>query len=283
MSRLTQYVLRIWVALFMLVGASFQTATAAEAIIYTFAVIPGAPPAVMSKMWTPVIERLSKDTGIAFRLKFFDQMAEFERDIWSGTPDFIYASPIQTVVARRGARFIPLVRDSKLADIKLYVRQDSPIRSIDDLDNKQISFVGNKNICSVYMQHELKSYGRNLTFAQNYAGSTKNVILNVLMGKVDAGAVFASELEREPAESRAQLREVASTPKFAPHPISAHPRVPAQVSAAVKKSMLKLAATTEGEALLRPMRLDDLVEADYDRDYRALEKIDIKGMTNWGQ
>jgi hypothetical protein len=30
------------------------------------------------------------------------------------------------------------------------------------------------------------------------------------------------------------------------------------------------------------MRLDDLVEADYDKDYRALEKIDIKGMTNWG-
>ena len=283
MSRITKYVLQFWAALFMLFGANFQAATAAETTIYTFAVIPGAPPAVMSKMWTPVIERLSKDTGIEFRLKFFDQMAEFEREIWSGTPDFIYASPIQTVVARQGARYIPLVRDSKLADIKLYVRQDSPIRSVDDLDKKQISFVGNKNICSVYMQHELRSYGRNLTFAQNYAGSTKNVILNVLMGKVDAGAVFASELEREPAESRAQLREVATTPKFAPHPISAHPRVPAPVSAAVKKAMLKLAATTDGEALLRPMRLDDLVEADYDKDYRVLEKIDIKGMTNWGQ
>jgi phosphonate transport system substrate-binding protein len=267
----------------MLFGAGGYPTMAADATPYTFAVIPGAPPAVMSKRWTPVVERLSKDTGIAFRLKFFDQMAEFEREIWSGTPDFIYASPIQTVVARQGARYIPLVRDSKLADIKLYVRQDSPIRSIDDLDKKEISFVGNKNICSVYMQHELKSYGRTLTFAQNYAGSTKNVILNVLMGKTAAGAVFGNELEREPAETQAQLREVATTPKFAPHPISAHPRVPAPVREAVKKAMLKLAATTEGEALLRPMRLDDLVEADYDKDYRALEYIDIKGLTNWGQ
>jgi phosphonate transport system substrate-binding protein len=283
MSRFTKYVFQIWVTLFILVGANFQAATAAEATIYSFAVLPGAPPTVMSKMWTPVIERLTEDTGIVFRLKFFDQMAEFEREIWSGAPDFIYASPIQTVVARQGARYIPLVRDSKMADIKLYVRQDSPIRSVDDLDKKQISFVGNKNICSVYMQHELRGYGKNLTFVQNYAGSTKNVILNVLMGKTDAGAVFASELEREPAESRAQLREVASTPKFAPHPLSAHPRVPAQIREAVKKAMLKLAATTDGEALLRPMRLDDLVEADYDKDYRALEKIDIKGMTNWGQ
>lgn len=283
MSRIAKYVLQLWVALFALLGVSFQHAMAADATSYTFAVIPGAPPAVMSKRWTPVIERLSRDTGIAFRLKLFDQMAEFEREIWSGTPDFIFASPIQTVVARQGARYIPLVRDSKLADIKLYVRKDSPIHSIDDLDKKEISFVGNKNICSVYMQHELKSYGKNLTFAQNYAGSTKNVILNVLMGKVAAGAVFGNELAREPAESQAQLREVATTPKFAPHPLSAHPRVPVQVREAVKKAMLKLAATADGEEMLRPMMLDDLVEADYDRDYRALEKIDIKGLTNWGQ
>lgn len=283
MSRIAKYVLQLWVALFTLLGVSFQPAMAADATSYTFAVIPGAPPAVMSKRWTPVIERLSKDTGITFRLKLFDQMAEFEREIWSGTPDFIFASPIQTVVARQGARYIPLVRDSKLADIKLYVRKDSPIRSIDDLDKKEISFVGNKNICSVYMQHELKSYGKNLTFNQNYAGSTKNVILNVLMGKVAAGAVFGNELAREPAESQAQLREVATTPKFAPHPLSAHPRVPVQVREAVKKAMLKLAATADGEEMLRPMMLDDLVEADYDRDYRALEKIDIKGLTNWGQ
>lgn len=282
MSRVALCLLRFWSAVFLLVGAGFQIAVAGEATFYTLAVLPGAPPAAMSKRWTPIIERLTKETGVEFRLRLFDQMAEFEREIWSGAPDFIYASPIQTVVARQGAGYLPLVRDSKLAEIKLYVRQDSPIRSIDDLEGKNISFVGNKNICSVYMQHELRGYGRKLSFGQNYAGSTKNVILNVLMGKTDAGAVFSSELAREPEESQAQLREVAATPKFAPHPFSAHPRVPAPVREAVKKAMLKLAATTDGEEILRPLRLDDLVEADYDKDYRALEKIDIKGMTNWG-
>ena len=210
-------------------------------------------------------------------------MAEFEREIWSGAPDFIFASPIQTVVAHQGARYIPLVRDSRLVDIKLYVRQDSPIRSVDDLSGKNISFVGNKNVCSVYMQHELQGYGTNLSFGREYAGSTKNVILNVLMGKTAAGAVFANELAREPAEAQAQLRVVATTPKFAPHPISAHPRVPAQVRATVTKALLRMATTVDGGEMLRPMSLDDLIAADYDRDYRALEKIDVKGMTNWGQ
>lgn len=274
-------VLRFGIAAFLLVGASFQAA--AEGAIYTFALLPGAPPAAISKRWTPVIEQLTQETGIEFRLKFFERMADFEREIWSGAPDFIYASPIQTVVARQGAGYIPLVRSGTLADIKLYVRQDSPFRSVGDLSGKTISFVGNKNICSAYMQHELTHYGTGLSFEREYAGSTRNVILNVLMGKTAAGAVFNTEMDREPEETRLQLREVAATPKFASHPISSHPRVPASVRAAVQKAMLKIAADTDGAALLKPLRLDNLIEANYDKDYRALEKIDIKGLTNWGQ
>jgi phosphonate transport system substrate-binding protein len=283
MSTLSNFILRISVPIFILIGAGFQAASAAEAATYSVAVLPGAPPATMSKRWTPVLERLARDTGIGFKLKLFDQMAEFEREIWSGTPDFIFASPVQTVVAHQGAGYMPLVRNGRLVDIKLYVRQDSPIRHVDDLAGKNISFVGNKNICSVYMQHELQAYGTNLSFGREYSGSTKNVILNVLMGKTDAGAVFANEMERETAEIQAKLRVVAATPKFAAHPISAHPRVPARVREAVKKGMLKIAATADGEEILRSMSLDDLVAADYDKDYGALEKIDIKGMTNWGQ
>jgi phosphonate transport system substrate-binding protein len=283
MSTISNFILRISVGISILIGAGIQAAGAAEAAIYSVAVLPGAPPAVVSKRWTPVLERLARDTGIGFKLRLFDQMPEFEREIWSGGPDFIFASPVQTVVAHQGAGYMPLVRNSALVDIKLYVRQDSPVRKVDDLTGKNISFVGNKNICSVYMQHELQAYGTNLSFGREYSGSTKNVILNVIMGKTDAGAVFANELARETAEIQAQLRVVATTPKFAPHPLSAHPRVPAQVREAVKKAMLKMATTTDGDEILKPMALDDLVVADYQKDYGELEKIDIKGMTNWGQ
>jgi phosphonate transport system substrate-binding protein len=258
-------------------------AGAVEEVAYVLALIPGAPPVTLSKRWTPVIEHVSKETGIRLRLQLFDRMAEFEREIWKGPPDFIFASPIQTVVAREFAGFIPLVRDRRPVEIGLFVRQDSPIRGIDDLRGKKIAFVGNKNICSVFMQHELTSYGRKLDFDREYAGSTKNVLVNVILGKVDAGAVFGPELEREPADTRAQLREIVKTPQIAPHPLSAHPRVPAEVREAVKRSLLRLAATPAGAELLKPMRLDELVEADYDRDYRRLEEIDIKKMTNWGE
>jgi len=283
MSKFVLHLFRLVVALFVLFGATFPARSAGEAEVYTLGVIPAAPPVTLHKLWTPVIDRLSKDTGIEFRLKLYDRMAEFEREIGRGTPDFIFSSPIQLVVARQSAGYIPLVRDNKLIDIGLFVRQDSPIRSIDDLAGKKISFVGNKNICSVYMQHLLMSHGKDLSFEREYAGSTKNVLLNVLLGKVDAGAALSPEMERAPEETRAQLREVVSTPKFTPHPLSAHPRVPAPVREAVKKALLNIAASPESVVMLKAINLSNLVEANYQKDYSKLEEIDIKGLTNWGE
>jgi phosphonate transport system substrate-binding protein len=262
----------------------FCTTLAARAAEpYILSLVPGAPPVTMSKVWTPLIERLQQDTGLEFRLRLFDRMAEFERDIWSGAPDFIFGSPIQTVIAHQSHGYMPLVRNSVPVDIGLYVRKDSPIRTIDDLMGKKISFVGNKNVCSVYIQHQLMNYGKKLEFEREYAGSSRNVLLNVLLGKVDAGSVFTPELLRESDETRSQLRLVVATPRFAPHPIAAHPRLPPAVRTKVKQALLAIAADPQGAALLKPMALDKLTEADYGRDYRELERIDIKGLTNWGE
>lgn len=266
----------------LLLGASLRAA-AADGNVYTLAVIPAAPPVAMHKLWTPFVERLAMQTGLTFRLKLYEKMAEFERDIWRGAPDFIYSSPIQVMVAHTSNGYVPLLRGRQPVTVGLFVRQDSPIRSIDDLSGKKIAFVGNKNLCSVAMQHLLAKHGTKLSFDTEYAGSTRNVIINVLLGKSDAGSVFVPEMERESAETRGQLREIAATPEIAPHPLSAHPRVPRAVQEAVQQAALGIAATADGAALLKTIRLEAPVAADYARDYLALEEIDVKGLTHWGQ
>lgn len=258
-------------------------ASAAGGRVYTIAVIPSAPPVTLHTQWTPFVEHLSRETGLEFRLKLFDKMAEFERDIWSGAPDFIFSSPIQTVVARQRHGYVPLVRGGRAVGIGLYVRKDSTIKSIDDLTGKKVSFVGNKNLCSVFVRHLLGKHRNKLSFTNEYAGSTRNVIINVLLGKSDAGAVFVPEMERESEETRSQLREILVTPQIAPHPLSAHPRVPRTAQEEVRKATLAIAATGEGAGLLKSLRLGIPVSADYARDYLLLEEIDIKGLTNWGE
>jgi phosphonate transport system substrate-binding protein len=263
----------------------FGTGSQASADVYTIAVQPSAPPVTVHKNWTPYIERLSKATGLEFRLKLYDRTAEFERDIWTGVPDFIFSSPIQEVVARESNGYIPLVRSGKMVTLGLFVRSDSPIKSLEQLQGKKVSFVGNKAICSVYLQHLLGNYTEHnkLSYDKEYAGSTRNVIINLLLGKTDAGALFMPELEFEPAETRSQIRAIVVTPEIAPHPLSAHPRVPAAVRDAVTKATLAIADTADGAEILRSMRLSVPVTADYVRDYSSLEAIDVKGLTNWGQ
>ena len=229
------------------------------------------------------MERLSKETGLNIQLKLYEKMAEFERDIWSGAPDFIYSSPIQVVVAHASNGYVPLVRAREPVAVGLFVRNDSPIHTLDDLTGKKIAFVGNKNICSVAMKHLLAKHKEELRFETEYTGSTRNVIINVLLGKSDAGSVFLPEMLLESEENLRQLREIVETPEIAPHPLSAHPRVPRADREAVKKATLALAATPQGAQLLKSLRLEAPIAADYERDYRALEAIDVKGLTNWGQ
>jgi len=251
--------------------------------VYTISVIPSAPPVALHRLWAPFVEHLTRETGLEFQLKMYEKMAEFERDIWGGAPDFIFSSPIQTVVARNANGYVPLVRGGKQIAVGLFVRTDSPYKTLNDLTGKSISFVGNKNLCSVFVQHLLGTQKDKLSFTKEYAGSTRNVIINVMLGKSAAGAVFIPELAAETADTRKQLRALAVTPEIAPHPFSAHPRVPRTVQAAVTKATLATAAAPEGAELLRTIRMANPVIAEYDRDYRALEEIDIKGLTNWGQ
>ncbi len=113
---------------------------------YVLAVIPAAPPIVTHTLWAPFVERLGRTTGIDFRLKVYEKMSDFEKDITSGTPDLLFANPLQAVVAHEAQGYLPLVRGRKPVSAELFVRKDSAIRTVDDLSGKQIALVGSKNL-----------------------------------------------------------------------------------------------------------------------------------------
>ncbi|MBI5923335.1 MAG: phosphate/phosphite/phosphonate ABC transporter substrate-binding protein [Betaproteobacteria bacterium] len=282
MLNINAIVFRCLVLVTLIFGAG-APASAGDEKVYTFAAMPSSPPVTLHMQWMPFVERLSRETRLEFRIKLYENMAEFEKDIWSGAPDFIFSSPLQLMVAHASSGYAPLLRGRRPVTVGLFVRKDSPIRSIDDLVGKKIAFVGNKALCSVAMQHLLAKHKAQLSFEKEYAGSTKNVIINVLLGKSDAGSVFMPDMARASEDTRSQLREIVETPEIASHPLSAHPRVPRADQEAVRKATLAIAATTDGAELLKAIRLAEPVAADYARDYRTLEEIDVKGLSNWGQ
>jgi phosphonate transport system substrate-binding protein len=256
---------------------------AAETGPFTLAVPPAAPPVVTHTLWTPFVERLGRETGLSFRLTVYEKMSDFERAISLGTPDFLLASPLQAVVAHEAQGYVPLVRGGALVSAEVFVRWDSPIRTVDDLAQRRIAFVGSKSLCTLLVKDLIARRHSPAWREQAYTGSTDNVIKSVLLEKADAGAAFVPDVERAPREIRDQLRTIFETPRVPPHPLCAHPRVPAPVREAVTKAVLAIATTQEGAELLATIRLPAPVAADYGRDYRSLERIDVKGLAKWGE
>lgn len=118
-----------------------------------------------------------------------------------------------------------------------------------------------------------------LNLKQLYAGSSSNVYKTVLLGKAAAGAVLDVDFDAQPPDVKAQLLPLIHTPKMAPHPISAHPRVPKQLQQAITTAVLKMNMTPDGRKLLQGVQLTDPVTADYNRDYKALETMDYEALT----
>lgn len=249
---------------------------------YILSVVPQLPPVTMYADWIPVTERLSKETGLDIRLKVYEKMDDFETDVRKGGPDFVLTNPTQIVEAHKDQGYIPLVRSAVKVSGIAFVRKDSPIKSLQDLNGKVIAFLGKGNLCSVLIRHSLSAGKEKVDFEPLYAGSSANVLKDVMLGKASAGATLDTVLSRESEEVNAQLRVIFATAPIAPHPLSAHPRVTSKVRNALTEALLGMWNDGGGRELLVKIRMPEPVRADYSRDYKQLEKIDIKRLTSGG-
>lgn len=266
--------------IFFIIGLSCLPPTlvsGGQPAAYVIAVLPQQSPVAMHENWSPFLERLTRETGIIFKLKLYETMAAFEKDALKGIPDLIFSTPPIAVLAHQKEGYKPLVRGSRETSGVLFVAKDSPIQSVKELEGKEISFVGSRNVCSILVRSALDKDVR-IGIKKQYQGSTANVIKSVLIGKAQAGATLDQELARE-AQMFDQVRILLETPKFPPHPISAHPRLPKKVGDRIAAAVIRMHGDEAGKKLLKTVRMSEPVRADYNRDYRRLENIDIVGLS----
>jgi len=265
--------------LLMLLMMAVLPVQGAEQKSYVFAVLPQRPPVTMHTSWRPFLDQLEKETGVTFKLKLYETMNQFEAEFKQGVPDFAFSTPYQLMLVHHSQHYKPLVRGSHVLAGTLITRADSPIKELADLNNKQIAYVGSRNVCSLSLRQTLSKQNIMLNMKEVFVGSSSNVYKMVLLGKTDAGTVLNVDFDAQPEDVKAKLRVLLIAPKIAPHPISAHPRVPKQVQQAVADAVLRMASKPETSGLLKPVQLGKPVLADYDRDYKALEKLDYDAMT----
>ena len=262
--------------LLLVISIILPNAYASDRPGYILARAPQQSPTTLYKVWSPFASYLSKETGVNIQLKVYASRKEFEEALIKGEPDFVYMNPYYHTISKKKQGYVSLVRsDAKMLKGILVVRRDNPVKSIHDLEHKKLAFPS-PNALSASL------YPRALLFEQHgvkvepiYVGTHDNVYRHVFLGKAVAGGGVMRTFLQESPELRDQLRIIYETPGLAPHPLSAHPRVPGALRSRITSATLKLQESEEGRHLLKSLKLQKPVAADFSRDYQVLESLGL--------
>lgn len=270
--------LRLLLFSFVLSGFLFARTSVAfsEDKIYTLAVVPQLPPAEIHKNWTPFVERLSKETGVTIKLKFYKTIPDFEEAFLKGIPDFAFMNPYHAVMAKKKQGYIPLLRDKTPLVGILVVKKDSRIQAVQDLNGKEIAFPAPNAYAAALYMRALLTEKEKIKFTPVYVKTHTNVYRHVALGKTTAGGGVNNTLQRESDEIKAQLKIIYETPGSAPHPLSAHPRVTEKIRKSLTDAILKIATEPEHQNMLNTVQMPKPVIADYNRDYLPIERLGLE-------
>jgi phosphonate transport system substrate-binding protein len=246
------------------------------AVSYSIAVVPQFRAEEIHRDWTPVLERLRAATGASFSLRIAADIPAFEESVLAGAPDFAYMNPYHQVMARKAQGYIPLVRDSKPLTGILVVRKDDPIKSVRELDGKEVAFPAPNAFGASLWIRALLAEREKIRILPAYVKTHSNAFRYAATGKAAAAGGIGVTLVDEPEELRSTLRVLLETPGVAPHPLSAHPRVPEAVRRLVTETLLGMAQDAAGQAMLKDIQMPAPVRADYARDYQPLEKFGLE-------
>jgi phosphonate transport system substrate-binding protein len=261
-------VLRNAAVRFLVLCAVSCTVIAAEPgkASYSLAVVPQFRAEEIHRDWSPVLARL----------RIAADIPKFEESVLAGEPDFAYMNPYHQVMARRAQGYIPLLRDSTPLKGMLMVRTDDPIKSARELDGKEVAFPAPNAFGASLWIRALLAEREKIRIVPVYVKTHANAFRHVATGKAAAAGGIAATLAEEPEELRAALRVLLETPDVAPHPLSAHPRVPEAIRRVVVETLLAMTRDAGGQSLLKDIQLPSPVRADHARDYQPLEKYGLE-------
>lgn len=201
-----------------------------------------------------------------------------------GKIDIAWLGSQSSVEARKNPEVELLVKPVRFGTTSyrgiIIARQDSGIRSLEDLKGKKFAWVDKESASGYLFPKSLLIEAgidpdRDFETAQ-FLGKHDAVVLNVLLGKYDAGACYddARKTLRD-EKKREELTILATTQDISNEPIVCRKSLPEDLRAKIKKAFLDLSLKTpEGKIVLKDLTdVQGFVPAN-PRDYDYIKKVE---------
>lgn len=245
-----------------------------DARVLTVGIVPQQSASALARAWAPLLGRLSRDTGLAFRFRTAKDIPTFEQRLAHGEFDLAYMNPYHYTVFQRATGYRALVtqKDHLLRGV-LVVPKSSPLQHIRELHGLTVAFPAPAAFAASVLPRSFMAQ-QGIAIKPVYVSSHDSVYLTVAKGLYPAGGGIVRTLDKMDADTRAQLRVLWAAPAVPPHPIAAHPRVSDAAAERVRTALLALEQDDEGRELLAALGFKGFVRAE-DSRYDSIRQLDI--------
>lgn len=189
MSRvLTRYIRGL--VFLVMVGAAFGVHGAKKSQPIRFGSVAMDTPAVMQERLKPLTSYLSESLGQPVVLKLAPDMASAIDDVSKGNVELAYLTPVAYIRSNAGGKTHlvakTITKNRPSFQLMIVVREDSPIRHVEDLQNKTFAFGDPAALLQravvVGAGMELEQLGEH-----HFLGHYDNIVRGVLNKDFDAG------------------------------------------------------------------------------------------------
>ncbi len=244
---------------------------------YKLSMLPRLSAEEINKRITPLAQYLTGKTGLTITPVVTASFAQYQKKMQSGAIHVGYSNPyIYTLVSdtheviamadkgEGGTRFRGII----------ITRSDSPLKVLDDLKGKKVSFVG-KTSAGGFLSQKLTLMEKGIDVKEDLyleeavENKHENVIFAVFTGDVDAGFIRESAFDKAdnfiPASSLRILDRTAWLPNWA---LSVNRSLSENEKKEITKSILDL---TPDSPVLKALGINRFVPAS-DQDYNSVRK-----------
>lgn len=216
---------------------------------HPFNVLIQRPAAITAAYWNPILTYVGRVSGVPLELKLARTAQEGNAIAESGGYDFLYTNHFFTP-ERDSLGFHVIARPAGPGvQSAVVVGNDSPIRSLKDLDGKAVGFVSPDGFTGYFVPFDALLRAK-LNIVPVFTGHQEASLAQLRVGKLAAVAVNSSVLENYARREGLSYRSLWTSVVYPDLCIMAHRRVPGERIAAVRAALIGMDRDPEGRKVL---------------------------------
>lgn len=207
---------------------------------YTLGVFPFVPTSSIEGIFAPLAAEISKATGKPVRLRTTTSFEKFMEELRGRSFDIAFVQPFDYVDIAKPAGYLPAVARNDRLTSHIVVKQDSPIRTLQDLKGKSLGMPPKVAAVSFLNRVAVKKAGLipDTDVRMVYLASHQACLQQLMIGKVDACGVSPPGVRLVEQQMKTSFRLIHETPVI-PSPLFVYKKeLPLRDREAIKAALL---------------------------------------------